>query len=157
MSDKYQRSSAELERALAVLEDRLETPFVPGELDEWCKETQEAFETLRELYRVEVRPAHERQLAEIREQDPGLDTRVARMAEEDEALVVELQRLGSLLSVLSGKVDPKVEETDDSGTEEELPHLIRQMLEVVIRIRMLEKSLQTWFIEAFERDQGVAD
>ena len=157
MATTQQGPTVELENALFQLEDRLETPVVPGEMVEWCRQVQAAFEGLRTLYEDRVRPSHERQFAAIRNEDPALDTRTSQLASEDEAIVVELERLGSILNILADHVDPQAETAEDLGTGEQLPELVREMLAVVIRIRTFEKAVQTWYVEAFQRDRGVVD
>ena len=148
---------SELDAALASLEACVETPVVPGELAEWCGRALAALEMCYETYLEQARPAHERQLAEIREQDQEMSTLADQLAGENEAIVVELQRLRSLVHVYAAHVDPKAEGSDEDTPEVDRQSLVQEILAVVIRMRTLERSLQTWFVEAFQRDRGVAD
>jgi hypothetical protein len=155
---------SKLDIALATFEDALESPVVPGELTEWCSRAQKAFETVRDRYVHEARPSHARQLAEIHDQDQEMGTIVAQLADEDKAIVVELERLGSLLQVFIERVDPKAEGSDEplldeeeSSSEGDRRSLVQELLALVIRVRTHEKSLRTWFVEAFQRDRGVGD
>jgi hypothetical protein len=115
------------------------------------------------LYDNQTRQSHAKQLAEIRDQDQEMSATVARLGEEEEAILVELERLGGLFQVFVEHIDPNAEGVEEAATEAESSSedqrrsLLEEMLALIIRIRMHEKSLQTWFVEAFQRDRGVAD
>jgi hypothetical protein len=117
----------------------------------------------RDLYVDEIGPAHKRQLAEIRDQDQEMSVHVTKLSDEHEAILLEFERLGSLLQVFVDHVDDHAEGADEiaypDGTlaKEGRQSLVQEMLAFVIRIRTHEKSLRTWFVEAFQRDRGVAD
>lgn len=163
MSSDSNQSTSQCIAALAALEGCLESPVVPGELIGWTRQTHTAFETLRDLYVDQVGPAHRRQLAEIRDQDKEMSIRVANLSEEHEAILVEFERLGTLLQVYVNHVDPQSEGADEplaleeDSLEDRRQSLVKEMLALVIRIRTHEKALRTWFVEAFQRDRGVAD
>jgi hypothetical protein len=152
-----------LKTALAALEDVLESPVVPGELTEWCSRAKTDFEKLHDLYIGQTRPSHAKQIAEIRDQDQEMGTIVARLEEEDKAIVVEMERLGAILQAFIDHVDEKAERSDNAiserhaSGEDQRRSLVDGLLALVIRVRTHEKSLQTWFFEAFQRDRGIAD
>jgi hypothetical protein len=163
MQTAIDKQATGLAAALATLEDSLETPVISGELADWCQRVWAAYETVHAMYVERVRIAHERQLVEIGRQDQEMSAVVAQLADEDQALLIELERLGSLLHVFVDRLDPQAEgahepsSDEDGSSDEERRSLVQDMLALVIRIRTLEKGIQTSYFEAFQRDRGVGD
>lgn len=143
------------EAALDKLEVCLETPFVPGELERWFEDLQQAVAALDELLRPQFQEVHERQLEEIFEQDPGLQHRVEQIRREDARVAAQFdllaQRVGTMAKSAS-KAGP-----DEASLKEDCYKLVEDGLAFVIAARKQQVAVRTWLVEAFDRDCGTMD
>jgi len=144
-----------LEEALDALEAALEKPVVPGELQSWLESACEAFANLEAPLRDRIAETHSQQFTEISEQDTEMLQRVERLREEDVKLLEQYNRLARQVN----GIDFKLEE--EHQTESRLDPIVERMadhgLKLVIDIRKQESAITTWYVEAFQRDRGVAD
>jgi transcriptional regulator of aromatic amino acid metabolism len=144
-----------LEEALDAVEAALEKPVVPGELQSWLENASAAFSNLEAPLRDRIAETHSKQFTEISEQDTEMLQRVERLREEDVKLLEQYNRLARQVA----GIDFKLEE--DHQTETRLDPIVDRMadhgLKLVIDIRKQESAITTWYVEAFQRDRGIAD
>ena len=144
-----------LQLILKRLEDQLETPVIPGELVEWLQTTERLLSYLRIALPEESDRRHENLLSEIGDEDPGLIPRVEKMRIEDRRIVAEAERQLKIVSAMSqhsASLEPA-----EARAKHGLENIISDGLQLVIRIRKQEAAIETWYLEAFDRDRGVAD
>ncbi|TWU21884.1 hypothetical protein [Bythopirellula polymerisocia] len=152
-------SDTELVESLAEFEKQLETPVVPGELYDWAERGQTELEGLQKKYAAHIASSHEAQYKEIVKQDPGQIPRMERVRDEDAAILKEIERLSGVFA-RTKRIINAAEEAPQRDSEEIdaiLPPLTGETLALIIRIRMQENAIDTWYVEAFQRDRGVAD
>jgi hypothetical protein len=148
-------SNPQLVEALQVLEKRLETPVVPGELVSWSEEAAAAIEAAGRVLREHIADNHSRQLQEILRQDRGLAARVEQMQQNDVDLVqqlTEIRRLAGELRSSARQVEP-----DERLAADAHAALVEKGLQWVIAARTQEAAIATWYVEAFDRDRGDVD
>mgnify|MGYP006908201876 CR=1 FL=1 len=152
-------SDEELVEFLAELEKQLETPVVPGEMYDWVERGEKDLNQLSETYAAHVKSSHESQYEAIIEQDSEQITRMEKFREEDASLLEEIDRLGEAFAKLKKLVNAAEEapQRDEGELEDLLPKVTGEALVLIIRIRMHENAIDTWYVEAFQRDRGVAD
>jgi hypothetical protein len=149
----------ELKELLAAIETRLETPVVPGELREWLEYLQRGLDEVALQFAQHMEASHRSQMDEIAQTDPEQLPRVETLRAEDEAIADEIARLACEFAG-AGKQVANAEQTpggDESQVAGHLPRLTARALALIVRIRMQENALQTWYVEAFQRDRGIAD
>lgn len=141
--------------ALAVLETSLSTPLVSGDMVEWARCADRAIRDFmyRWLERRDV--CHREQLAQIGSEDPELLPRVTQLADEDDQITAEGQRLTEVigrLALRAAAVEPQ-----ENKLSTEVGRVADEGLAWLTRIRRHEVALQTWQCEASYRDRGVGD
>ena len=141
--------------ALERLELGLETPFVPGDLEQWFAALSEAVRETDELIHPLFERTHKAQLNEIFQEDPGLEHRVEQLQRQDRETLEQFERFASKverLAATASKVEP-----DEARIKKSCYKLAEEGLAVVIAARKQEVAIRTWLIEALERDRGVVD
>jgi hypothetical protein len=144
-----------LKSALSAFETNLATPLVSGELADWLADLKKSWDvasTQLQQYSVQQ---HRSQLEEIGSADPELLPRVEQLQAEDAAIEQERQAFDQSLSRSATHV-PKLE-PDEEKAQQHVKKLIDAGLAFVTRVRKQEVAIQTWFVEAFNRDRGAGD
>lgn len=144
-----------LKSELSRFETQLETPVVPGELPVWLQAVEQALSTLIPDLRTCIDNRHRATIEEIAKQDQELLTRVEQLKSEDRAILQEAERQVALVSSLAEQGDKL--EPDEGHVAQAVRKIVDEGLQLVIRIRKQEAAISTWFMEAFDRDSGVAD
>jgi uncharacterized protein (DUF3084 family) len=143
-----------LRSVLETFETRLATPIVSGELADWSDALSKAWtDAAIPLQRSGQR--RQDQFKQIAAEDSELLPRVQQLQAEDDAIRHDIHKLTDQVKSLAqrarqvepheGKLDPEVEALRDLGVA------------FLNRVRRQEVAVQTWFLEAFNRDRGVAD
>jgi hypothetical protein len=145
----------ELKSALTVLETSLSTPIVSGELAAWVDEVRKTWQQASARIHEAVTRLHPRQYDEIAEQDLELLPQVERLKLEDEAIERDRQRIGQMIERDAQHV-PKLE-PDEGKAQKHVQNLIDDGLAFITRVRKQEVAVETWLVEAFNRDRGTAD
>lgn len=144
-----------LKEALGRLERRLETPVVPGELTEWIRAAVDACHDVGPALVRQMRKTHEPILDEMAREDFELVHRIEALRKEDEELRCDYQRLRDAADALAEQAEAA--EPHERRWDERRASFVRQGLDFVIRARTQELAVETWFLEAFDRDRGVVD
>jgi hypothetical protein len=147
-------SEQSLRGILETFETRLATPIVSGELQAWARAVAEAWTVVAPEVRRHCDHHHRDQYARMTEEDPELLPRVEKLQTEDEAIRREIATLTAAverLVVRAEKVEPH-----EGRLDVEVEALGEQGVAFINRVRKQEVAVQTWFLEAFNRDRGVA-
>lgn len=142
-------------KLLDRFESCLETPAVPGELSDWFQETNAVLHEVAWQFAEQVHGTHTAILQDILNEDPELHSRVTEMREVDERLRSELIELKSKIRALTEYADQT--DLEETQLHSQLESTIERGLKFVIDVRKQEHALTTWYMEAFERDRGIAD
>jgi hypothetical protein len=153
--DAYQSDAAQsLERATDALEAAIVQTRVPGELSEWVGGVSRALNEVYELLSHQVIPQHKADFSQILSNDLALEPRVQELSAVDEELC---QQLDSALK-LAATIEQALLASD--GQLEANAHaerLFEKCMLLVIRVRKQEQAVNSWFVEALQRDRGVVD
>jgi hypothetical protein len=145
----------DLKTVLSALETRLATPLMPGELADWLAVVAESWGTAKQQIQHHSKTEHPSQFQQIGSADPELLPRVEQLQAEDAAIEQDCQSLDHLVSRIASHA-PKLQ-----PDEEKARHHVKKLVDVgiafVTRVRKQEVALQTWFVEAFNRDRGAVD
>jgi len=145
----------ELKTALTSFETSLLTPSVSGELPSWLEEVQKTWAEASTQVHYYAKHLHPRQYDEMGKQDPELLPRVDLLAAEDEAIEREREQLSQLIGRV-GEHAPKFE-PDEEKADKYVRSLVDSGTAFLIRVRKQEVAIQTWYVEAFNRDRGPVD
>ena len=145
----------ELKTALDVFETCLETPVMAGELLAWVDELQNAWADVSGQMHGHVAEIHPRQYQQISKEDPELLPKIEKLTAEDEAIDEDRAEFDRRLR-RCGEIAPQFE-PDEEESAEHIQALVDEGIALVTRVRKQEVAVQTWFVEAFTRDRGVAD
>jgi hypothetical protein len=148
-------SESELREALASFETSVATPIVSGELPDWADKVQKAWSEASAQVHYHVKHHHPRQFQEISNEDPALFQQVELLKAEDEALEQQREKLNQSVTRVASNV-PKVE-PDEGKANHQVQTLIDEALAFVVRARKQEVAVQTWYVEAFNRERGGGD
>jgi hypothetical protein len=145
----------DLNPTLEQFETCLLSPVVPGELSDWCDEVETAWSEAVGRVRKHVRELHPRQYQEMSSEDPELLPRTEKLQEDDRSLEEECDEFDRALHRFVEHA-PKFE-PDEEKIAGHAQTLIDAGVELLTNIRRQEAAVQTWYVEAFTRDRGVAD
>lgn len=146
---------AELLITLEAWETALDTPVVSGELQAWMEQVQSAWQDVASKVEQHAGELHPRQLKQIADQDPELIPQVEKLKAEDEEIQKDRESLERRLSTLAEHA-PDFEPNEEK-IKQHVEALAKHGISFVNRVRKQEVALDTWFMEAFQRDRGVAD
>jgi hypothetical protein len=144
-----------LKSALSALETSLATPLVSGELSDWLEAITNSWKTASAALQPYLEHEHRSQLEQIGNADPEMLPRVEQLQAEDCAIERDRQSFDHALSRTAAHL-PKLE-PDEEKAQQHVKKLIDEGLAFVTRVRKQEVALQTWFVEAFNRDRGAGD
>jgi hypothetical protein len=146
---------SELRSALTAFETSVATPVVSGELPDWVENVQKTWAEASNQVQRHLSELHPRQYQQISQEDPALFHQIEKMKAEDEALKATCSKLDQLVRRVAQHV-PGVE-PDEGKADSILKSLIDDSLSFVTRVRKQEVAVQTWFVEAFNRERGGGD
>ncbi len=141
--------------ALVELETALETPVIPGEVEQWAQAVQTSFDEVKPLIMESIEREHAQQFDTITTEDPELFRRVTQLKEEDQEIVSQLSRAQNSLQgllVRTTGTDPH-----ERQFENHIDQLVEKGLALIIQVRKQELAIQTWMTEAMKRDRGTVD
>ena len=148
-------SHDELKAVLTTFETSLLSPTVSGELAPWLEEVQKSWEEASAQIHFHVKHLHPRQYDEISKQDPELLPRIEQMQAEDEAIEQQREQLSQSIG-RAGQHVPKME-PDEEKAQKHTKAIIDSGTAFVTQVRKQEVAVQTWYVEAFNRDGGAVD
>ncbi len=145
----------ELKAALDAFERSLETPIISGELSPWLVDVQKTWSEAAAQTHFHTKHLHARQYEEIAKQDPELLPRLDLLKTEDTAIEQLRDQLNQTV-IRVGQHAPSFE-PDEEKSQKFTKSLIDDGLAFVTRVRKQSVAVQTWYIEAFNRDGGSVD
>lgn len=155
MQASHTNADNDLKNKLEQFETCLLSPVVPGELSDWCEEVKSAWYTVVGLVHKHVRELHPQQYQEMGAEDPESLPRTEKLREDDRSLEEECDEFERALHRFVEHA-PKFE-PDEEKISKHVQTLIDAGVELLTNVRRQEAAVQTWYLEAFTRDRGVAD
>ncbi len=155
MTTTHAESESSLRSSLERLEDCLLSPVVSGELTSWVDEVRHVWADAAAQIREHVEALHPRQYDEISAADPELLPLTEKLQAEDAELAEQCEEYARSIQRFAEHA-PKFE-PDEEKIAEHTRVLVDEGIQFITRVRKQEAALQTWFVEAFTRDRGVAD
>ena len=152
--DRTSTESA-LKTALAAFETSVSTPIVSGELAAWVDEVQRVWQEASAQIHYCVKHLHARQYDQMAKEDLELLPRIELLKAEDEA-IEQLREHVSQLIARDAQHVPKLE-PDEGKAQKHVQSLVDEALAFITRVRKQEVAVQTWLVEAFNRDRGTGD
>jgi hypothetical protein len=153
-----QRSSqpeVELKSALDVLETSIATPIVAGDLATWIDDVKNSWSHATAQIEHHIDDLHPRQFDQIVQQDPELLPRVDALKAEDASIRSHCRALGQTVARLAQHV-PSLE-PDEEKAMKFTKGFVDEATQFIARVRKQAVALQTWYVEAFQRDRGAVD
>lgn len=148
-------SHDDLKAALTTFETSLLSPTVSGELTTWLEEVQKSWDEASTQIHYHIKHLHPRQYDEISKQDPELLPRIDQLRAEDEAIEQQRAQLAQSIGRVGQHV-PKME-PDEEKAQKYTKAMIDNGTAFLIQVRKQEAAVQTWYVEAFNRDCGAVD
>jgi hypothetical protein len=148
-------SDAAVKSSLDEFERALLHPLISGELSTWVQEVQQDWREAASHIHYQLKHQHPRQYEEITRQDPELFPRVDQLKAEDAAIEEQRDKFSQAVSRVAEHV-PKLE-PDEAKAEKHTKPLIDDGVAFIARVRKQVVAVQTWYIEAFNRDRGAVD
>ncbi|MEX0612767.1 MAG: hypothetical protein WD738_15065 [Pirellulales bacterium] len=148
-------TESDLKTALTGLETSLSTPIVSGELAAWMGEVQKAWQEASAQIHYSVKHLHQRQYDQMAKEDLELLPRIELLKVEDEAIEQQREHISQMVARDAQHV-PKLE-PDEGKAQKHVQSLIDEGLAFITRVRKQEVAVQTWLLEAFNRDRGAVD
>jgi hypothetical protein len=148
-------SETDLRNALAAFETSVATPIVSGELPDWTEKVQKAWSDASAQIHYHLKHLHPRQYQEISKEDPALFQQVELLKTEDQAIEHDREKLNQRVMSVATHA-PKLE-PDEGKANNHVQNLIDEAMAFVMRARKQEVAVQTWYVEAFNRERGGGD
>ncbi len=145
----------DLKTALANFETNLVTPIVEGELTSWIEHVKTGWSEASAQIHYHIKHLHPRQYDEIGKQDPELLPRIETLKAEDEAIEQQREQLATTMNRVTQHA-PKLE-PDEGKAQKHTQTLVDDGTAFLTRVRKQEAAVQTWYVEAFNRDRGAVD
>jgi len=145
----------ELKVALAAFETRLATPLISGELADWVDALRTAWIAVSNQLSDHLEHLHPQQYQQMGEADPEILPRIQSLEAEDCAMEGQRQQLDATIARTAQHL-PKMEPDEDKANQH-IKNLVDDGLAFIARVRKQEVAIQTWFVEAFNRDHGAGD
>jgi hypothetical protein len=149
------RTDEQLRTALDKLEQCMETPVVPGNLETWLGSCRDYWVDVESALQLRIDEGHAEILSEIASQDPELLPRVELLLQEDIVLLKKARQLRNDADWLAAGC--RQDHANQTKIDEQLQLFTKDSLEWVLRIRAQETAIVTWYQEAFNRDRGTGD
>jgi hypothetical protein len=142
-------------KALERFEACLETPMIPGEMENWAKNLREAYQELAPVLDEHLQTVHRPMIQQIAVDDPELLRHTEEMKSADKEtreMFDRLQQWIEQLPEVASKVEP-----DEKRLDEHIASIIRDGLAFVMHVRKQETVLSTWHQESMCRVRGNVD
>jgi hypothetical protein len=145
----------ELRDVLERLETNLLVPIVAGELPSWINEVCSAWKEAAHTITMHVCGRLPLQYDEIANQDSDLLRRVEELKADNEAILKEMDCLQPIVTWLAEHASDF--EPDELKLKHHVALLTKDCIAFLQHVKKHELAVQTWFVEAFNRDRGVGD
>jgi hypothetical protein len=129
--------------------------MVSGELSAWVDEVQKTWAEASAQVDHHLASLHPRQYNEISEQDPELLPRIDQLRAEDDSIEQQRSKLSDAIGRVSQDL-PQLE-PDEEKAQQSVQSIIDAGTAFLIQVRKQQLAVQTWYVEAFNRDDGTVD
>jgi hypothetical protein len=146
---------SQLKSALEGFEVACLRPIVAGELQSWIEHLKEEWRKASSQIEMHAQQLHPRQYDEIAKQDPELLARIDKLKEEDTVIDAERVKVDQSVTRLAEHL-PKLE-PDEEKAKVRASTFVDEATAFLARVRKQSVGVQTWYIEAFNRDAGSVD
>jgi len=146
---------SQLKAAIDTFEASLVRPIVSGELRAWLDELRTSWKEAAAQVHFHAKHLHPRQYEAIAKQAPELLPRIELLRSEDHAIEEQRERFAHALERIAGHT-PSVE-PDEAKAVKLIESLVDDGTKLIFRIRRQSSAVQTWYLEAFNRDDGAVD
>jgi hypothetical protein len=119
------------------------------------EEVEKSWEEASAQIHFHVKHLHPGQYEEISKQDPELLPRIEQLQAEDESIEQQRAQLSDSIGRV-GQHAPKLE-PDEEKAQKYIRTLVDQGTAFLTQVRKQEVAVQTWYVEAFNRDGGAVD
>jgi hypothetical protein len=154
-SQRIDPEASTLQGVLGDLSVSLETPCVPGEMEQWAAGVRDALNCARPYVREQLATKHREHYQGIADQDTEMFRQVANLMKEDQRLIDDLETLHKRSARLVEKVAHL--EPDEARLRDDVKALRHDGLEFLIQWQQQDVALRSWLQEAFNRERGVGD
>ena len=154
-ADNSPQPEAELKTALDVLETSIATPIVAGDLAAWIGDVEQSWSDAAAQIHCHVQQMHPRQFEEIAEQDLELLPQIDMLKAEDAAIERQREKLSQEVTRLAQHL-PRLE-PDEEKAMKHTKSFVDEVTRFIARVRKQAVGIQTWYVEAFNRDRGAVD
>lgn len=144
-----------LKPALEAFETAVATPIISGELASWVTGLRKTWEKASFQLRESLCCTHKAQYDEMAEHDLEMLPRIDQLKAEDDSLSRECEEINQAVGRTVQHV-PKLE-PDEAKAQKHVEELVDRALAFITRVRKHEVAVETWFVEAFNRDRGAVD
>ena len=154
MIDQNREKDSLFESELKKFENEVGVPVVPGELRNWCSALNERLTPLIEAWKAR-RQSEKARIEEILRTDLELAHRAETLQQQRVELSDRLDRFQADIQRLLTQ-DTK----DPQGSwepAETLKKLREDLLAWIVHCRAHDKEIDTWMLEAIQRDRGSVD
>jgi hypothetical protein len=145
----------QLKTALDSFEVACLRPIISGELQSWVNHLKEEWDRANKQLELHTKHLHPRQYEEITKQDPELFARVDQLRAEDVVIDTERARVDQSIARLAEHL-PKLE-PDEEKAKVRASTFVDDATAFLARVRKQVVAVQTWYVEAFDRDRGAVD
>jgi hypothetical protein len=146
---------ARLKAALDAFESDLLRPVVSGDFARWVHELKRSWDDAVEQICVHATVLHPQQYDQISKQDLELLPRIDLLKAEDVAIEYDCEKLNQAIGRLAQHA-PKLEPDEVKG-QKHAKGVVDAATTLIARVRKQTLAVQTWYIEAFNRDGGAVD
>lgn len=148
-------SEDDLRAALTIFETSLLTPAISGELASWLEQVRKTWEEASAQVHYHLKHLHPRQYEEISKQDPELLPRIDRLRAEDGVIEEQRAQFSRAIDDLSRHASQL--EPDEEKAQKHVESMVEAGTAFLIQVRKQLVAVQTWYVEAFNRDGGAVD
>jgi hypothetical protein len=149
-----QTSNRELDEKIGAFEKALQTTRVPGELSDWIYAVGRGLSELKEEYKRQASNDHRTAFRKILNEDVVMQPTIAKLREADEQIMQKIMEVENLVASVAVQLNASNDQREDLERTGKVFEMGQQIL---FSVRKQEQDLTTWYIEAFQRDNGVGD
>lgn len=145
---------AELKRAVDAFEASLVLPSNVGDVQIWLENLRTAWAEASAQIHYDLKHLHPRQYEAIAAQDSELLPRIELLRVEDQAIEEERERITQEIECTESYA---FSAAPGEAVGRQFGELISDGMSFISRVRKQGAALQSWYLEAFNRDGGTVD
>jgi hypothetical protein len=151
---QQQTPNRALDEKIDAFEKALQATRVAGELSDWIYAVGRGLNELKEEYKRQASNDHRTAFRKILNEDVVMQPTVAKLREADEQIMQKITEVENLVASVAVQLNASNDQREDLERTGKVFEMGQQIL---FSVRKQEQDLTTWYIEAFQRDNGVGD